>query len=235
MQIIIDNPYKKTGFSLAEALITTTIIGIIACLTIPNVINSIQKVDRIRFKENYSVLSAVSKLIMSDNGGDMVNIFANDTQLRDKFKNYLNYIRECNMSSSNCWYTTNTMYLNGTSSYAYNNVTSLVLNNGALLFFDRDYTSCSGGCGATETDCLRYCGWIDIDVNGHRGPNTWGVDLFTIWIKEYGLEPAGYKVIKDPRDSADYKGCDINVSSLAGRGQGCAYKVLKNEDYSTTK
>ena len=59
----------KRGFTLAEVLITLVIIGIIASMTIPSVIND-QKDKEIlaRLKKSYSTLSQVMMLSQSFNG-----------------------------------------------------------------------------------------------------------------------------------------------------------------------
>lgn len=48
---------KRTAFTLAEVLITLAIIGIIAVLTIPNLLQSYRKHERIvQIKEAYSII-----------------------------------------------------------------------------------------------------------------------------------------------------------------------------------
>ena len=50
-------PKKKLAFTLAEVLITLGIIGIVAAMTIPTLINKKQKAEiETQLKENYSII-----------------------------------------------------------------------------------------------------------------------------------------------------------------------------------
>ena len=62
------------GFTLAEVLITLGIIGIVAAMTIPLIINSSDK-QRIvsQVKEAYSIASQATALIKNDCGGDVAD------------------------------------------------------------------------------------------------------------------------------------------------------------------
>ena len=60
---------NKKGFTLAEVLITLTIIGVIAAITIPNLMQSYKKHQvEVGIKEAYSILSNAIKLSESENG-----------------------------------------------------------------------------------------------------------------------------------------------------------------------
>jgi len=62
--------YKK-AFSLAEVLITLAIIGVVAAMSIPALINTFQNMDFVAgLKKNNAVLSQVTSQIISENGGD---------------------------------------------------------------------------------------------------------------------------------------------------------------------
>ena len=57
------------GFTLAEVLITLTIIGVIAALTIPNLMQKWgDHADVQKVKEAYSILSNAYKLMIQENG-----------------------------------------------------------------------------------------------------------------------------------------------------------------------
>lgn len=71
MFIFKDNYYNKlkSGFTLAEVLITLSIIGIVAALTMPLLIaNHKKKVYSVRLKHFYSMMSQAVKLSEVDNG-----------------------------------------------------------------------------------------------------------------------------------------------------------------------
>ena len=60
------------AFTLAEVLITLGIIGVIAAITIPNLINNIQERQlKEAWKKEYSVLNQLYQKIANDNGGSI--------------------------------------------------------------------------------------------------------------------------------------------------------------------
>ena len=59
----------KKAFTLAEVLITLTIIGVIAALTIPNLLQKHQEQETVtRLKKAYSTLSQTTAKAIADNG-----------------------------------------------------------------------------------------------------------------------------------------------------------------------
>lgn len=55
---------RRKGFTLAEVLITLSIIGVVAALTIPTISRKFEKQQYIsQYKEMYSVVSQASKAI----------------------------------------------------------------------------------------------------------------------------------------------------------------------------
>ena len=63
-------PSRKSGFTLAEVLITLGIIGVVAAMTLPTVLNNIQnKQLETALKKSYSLLSQVTqRVVMEDSG-----------------------------------------------------------------------------------------------------------------------------------------------------------------------
>src|SRR5574344_1882726 len=60
---------KKAAFTLAEVLITLGIIGVVAALTIPTLVNNYQeKASVTKLKKLYSIVSQAVKLAEVDNG-----------------------------------------------------------------------------------------------------------------------------------------------------------------------
>lgn len=59
----------KKGFTLAEVLITLGIIGIVAALTIPNLIENYEKyITVVKLKRAYSIISQVVERAIADYG-----------------------------------------------------------------------------------------------------------------------------------------------------------------------
>ena len=62
----------KKAFTLAEVLLTLAVIGVVAAMTLPSLIQNTQKQQYFTaFKKIYSDLSQATMLIMLDNGGTM--------------------------------------------------------------------------------------------------------------------------------------------------------------------
>src|SRR5574344_534598 len=63
------NPRKKSAFTLAEVLITLGIIGVVAALTLPSLIeNHNKKVWVTALQKNYSVIEQGFQKMMADDG-----------------------------------------------------------------------------------------------------------------------------------------------------------------------
>ena len=62
---------RNTGFTLAEVLITLGIIGVVAAMTLPTIMNNVRnKQLEAAFKKQYSVLtSAIALIIENEYGG----------------------------------------------------------------------------------------------------------------------------------------------------------------------
>jgi len=215
--------YKK-AFTLAEVMITLLIIGIIASLTIPGLINSTNKAEYVtKLKKEYSVLNQAFNLIALDAGGSIVNDDNISSSIggattaanaMNTFATKLNIVKNCG-SGMGCWYDSPLKYLDGSVWVAaldtsFNGQSGkAILADGAMMRVTINANSCAGA-GQFSVDSPLYgstCGIIFIDVNGASGPNQMGRDYFQFSITKYGIYP--------PEGS-----CDTITST------GCAKKVL---------
>lgn len=210
------NHYKKIiAFTLAEVLITLMIIGIIASLTIPAIIINTNEAEY-----NVGVKKALSDL---SNAADMIQVnggtvsYAGDTELRADFCNVMKCIKKGTASS---------LYNSLVYKYYKSNEILAVMNdsvdryaalaNGNMLQF-----FAYGGCGAHGVNA---CGDIWIDINGLKGPNMVGKDLYNFYLVKdedvYSIAPAGTQ------------GDTYNPAStcVAGDGFGCTAVRLSNPD-----
>ena len=82
---------NKLGYTLAEILITLGIIGVVAAMTIPNLITGYQKhVTETRLLKFYSTMNQAFRLSQSDNG-DMLGWVTADKNYNDnEIKEWLN-------------------------------------------------------------------------------------------------------------------------------------------------
>lgn len=177
------------GFTLAEVLITLGIIGIVAAMTIPTLMQNTQDQQlKAAWKKEFSIVAQATAQLRNDNGGTLTGLF--DTlpspynQVRDAYAPYFRYVKSCDNASyqttgiSQCW-SLDQKYLNGSPWGGYNlpNRPGLVLNDGASVVFFADGYNSSTFCTPTH-----WCWQIWVDVNGLKGPNVTGRDIFIIYV-----------------------------------------------------
>lgn len=225
---IFNFPFTKPAFTLAEVLITLGIIGVVAAMTIPTLMNSTQdKEFKAKLLKEYSVLSQVQGLLAVDNGGDFSSVFSSctadgttgETCMKNIFKTKLNYTKECDSGATlgTCISAVaDIKYLNGSAADAWGlgngtgGIAGLVLNDGTSMTMHLDSSTCS--------DVISYgalCGWTTVDVNGLQKPNQWGKDIYLFYILSNKIIPASATT-----ESSDDCGAGTNY------GRTCAGKYI---------
>ena len=95
------------GFTLAEVLITLVIIGVIASMTIPTLMNNTNKQEYVsRLKKAYSALSQATNKIIADEGNPNPSIggWAVDTEaVYNMYKKYLSVAKDCGYNTAGCF------------------------------------------------------------------------------------------------------------------------------------
>ena len=180
---------KIKGFTLAEVLITLGILGIIAEMTIPAIINGTNKVEYVSaLRRSYSMLSQAHQMIASDSGDfesalsestnsdDFANVFAQKMKVAKNCGKLLNAVdSDC---FTNHWYLLSGGGDPGYDRSVYLNAFALSTNYNAFVTVDGiAYLFVLGDPTCANADGL--CGGIMVDVNGPaKGPSTVGRDLF---------------------------------------------------------
>ena len=176
----------KNGFTLAEVLITLAVIGVVAALTIPLLINaSFEKQAVSQAKENYSILTQAISKYQSDRGceADIQVCFSSSgysAYLRAQFVNdLLPYLK---VQESKCYANAATI---SALPWLPDQVTSLSAETGVPTFLDKtnDY---SGACVVllqnSTTFTLTQDLWggtlMAFDINAQKKPNRIGKDVF---------------------------------------------------------
>ena len=223
----------RLGFTLAEVLITLGIIGVVAAMTIPNLIanNKAQKL-RSQFLKSYSVVQQVFKQMEADDVSlNPADYKPNTTgKLYKTFIKYLQAPMDCGGSSTDtnrkntlpCYYPAEDSTMkpyktfDGSNTIIYNYLDDgqIVLQDGTNLFFEN----------ANHLDYI----WVSVDLNGYKNPpNRWGYDLFTFQFKDGELVTMG-----DPKTT--YKDldtyCNLN-STDRFNGIACAQKAKTDTEY----
>ena len=181
----------KNGFTLAEVLITLLIIGVVASLVIPSLINDTQDAElHTAWKKAYSDISQSTMKVMADNGGTMVGAFDSASNMMNAFLPYLSSYKVCySNAGGNCWHKRDgsAKYLGWGPIYTWSDSDAILINNSAMMSFVYNNSNCiTAGWGNTMN-----CGRIYVDVNGFKGPNTVGRDIGGIWILSNTIKPFG--------------------------------------------
>jgi len=217
------NSNFKYGFTLAEVLITLIIIGVIAAFTIPTLINNTKKQEYVAgLKKAYSLLSNATNAVMYEEGNPRCDIggwACGNTRVATLLKKHLSVSRDCGRAwNYECFeqgrfktlaggLANNNWSMFGSSPY------KMVLNNGMQLVIGDSRSDCTYGIWG-QTGIENMCIMMIMDINGSKGPNTLGRDIFYFAIKEYGLVPAGHDV-------------ESSCSSSSSYGGSCANRVLR--------
>ena len=206
---------KHLAMTLAEVLITLLIIGIVAALTIPIVIQDAQNEQfKASWKNIYSVLSDATTRIRTDNGGQMNGAvdWWDHRALIKLYLPYLNVQKDCTMGAiaGGCWHqdgqwlSYNTDYTCSAGGCFHapggNAFPGAILSDGTLILVQKSFEPC------TDTDTQYGGGRIDVDVNGFKPPNTWGKDIFSLIIQNSKVVPYYYPngLLNDNYNSRNY-------------------------------
>ena len=233
MHINIPLAKAKFAFTLAEVLITLGIIGVVAALTIPGLINN-YKAKRLhtQFLKSYSTVQQVFKQMEADDVSLDPNTYPHGTF----YLTFMNYLQGAFNCGSNAVGTKHLLPCYGyTWSYSadknakpYKSLDGksdvsgnwfddgqIALQDGTLLLFENNSKN-DGNI------------WISVDLNGYNNPpNRWGYDLFTFQFIDGELKTMGDK-------GTNYTSMDSYCNpktTNALNGLTCAQKAKANSDY----
>jgi prepilin-type N-terminal cleavage/methylation domain-containing protein len=230
---------KKVGFTLAEVLITLGIIGVVAAITLPTLVQNYKKQVYVnQLKKTVSTLEQGFKKVLADEGVEklsQVNDFFDNKGTYDGTSFLLKKYFKGFATEENTLYPDGYYYLDGSKrSGLPDTVRYFYLSDGALV----------GVYG------WNYSGWyfgdVVIDINGDKKlPNTWGRDIFYFFIlqngnlipyysKEYCYE-GKFGSYSEGIEAADYwrynSSCGTPDSSTIPsntKGNGCAARIIEN-------
>ena len=216
----------KKSFTLAEVLITLGVIGIVAAMTLPTLINKHNKqVTVTRLKQSYAILSEAVKQSEVVNGSSEYWNYETDgeTFYKTYLKNYVKVIGEGALSDLNKHISYKA--LNGGAGAALiqegNNYTIKLANGSIIIISNRVFNNYK---------------LIGIDVNGFANPNQIGRDLFyfTVYkrrgIQPYGLfvdtEKVGENYTRDTLTKDGPAGYEYAACNKAKVGQLCTLLIM---------
>ncbi|CCX80664.1 general secretion pathway protein G [Clostridium sp. CAG:715] len=222
---------SKIAFTLAEVLITLGIIGVVAAMTIPSLIQSYkEKATVTAVKQSYSIFAQALKMVTIDNPDlsaltdSSLSAKENSQIMFNEISKHIKKVKSCDVDKK-CM--GNTYYLNLNNEKVsnwdtYNNLVTGVLANGTSFWILSLPASISG----EET----YAGQIGIDINGNKRPNKFGVDFFWFTFNKNGELFAG----RGEGTGGIYGNCELSPSnSNWSNGYGCSEWIIThgNMDY----
>ena len=238
-----NNSKKKSGFTLAEVLITLGIIGIVAAMTMPSVINNIQTKElEVRFKKVYSNLLNIHSRMIADYDNVYENFIIKDLYSSaddaanerkniyiDAFMSYVSGGRKCTYANSFLSCSGNKSIPASYKTYDGKRTAHLsadtvldkaiVTNSGMTFFF-----------GNSQWRNSR----IYVDTNGSaKGPNRLGFDLFAFDVdKTDKIVPAKNTAsnVDDDGNVVSVNECSIKKGNTAYNGFGCSQFALINKN-----
>ncbi len=228
---------RQVAFTLAEVLITLGVIGIVAAMTLPTLIQHRQeKITVNQLKKSYSILQQVYDRIVFETGSEpkdrcMSGMYEENSHIimANKFAPYLNIAQNCIGKDSA--YTQKHCTDSGTANSGVS--TSVRLIDGTTMNF-RLWNGQSNWVWGTSKPLGAVCGRITVDVNGPKSPNKSGFDQFGFYLTNYGIVPVGTQA---ESEHAFEKFCNQAVApwgtDLGGNfsnGYGCTAWVLFNEN-----
>lgn len=199
----------KSGFTLAEVLITLGVIGVVAAITIPTLMQNTQnQALKSQLKKEISVTESAFKQAAVDNGGSLAGYSSQagvtilrSNDLMDIVQPYLSVIKKCYQAEANTCSPITTPY----KTYSGDDYPAdwasapgwyplLVLKDGAIVYFSAWYPDMGTCTNNWITSTQDSCGDITIDTNGIKGPNQAGYDVFEFYVGSTGtLTPVGTK------------------------------------------
>lgn len=237
------NKKNKLAFTLAEVLITLGIIGVVAALTLPSLIQHNREQENIaKLTKIYSTLENALERAIDENGTvDTWGLTGNNATSYDIFWNniipYLNIAQQCKhiTNETECVNPYERYSLSGKSSSKvtdkYPGKNYILLVDGTIIsltWFDN--INCKMVAGTSES-LRNVCGDLLVDINGQTKPNISGKDIFDFNITQRKFIPVG-TALETRRSFPNY--CKTTkISDDGPNGYACTAWVIfnKNMDY----
>jgi len=198
--------YKKSrAFTLAEVLITLLIIGVIASIVIPGLIQDSQNAElKTAWKKAYATASQAWKKAIVENGGVAPGQSSglNDKTRWNAFKSQFSVTKDCSNYGTivgNCWAKNTVTPDSIPGGYQGWSSGGQLINGVGFASADGMYwTAYNEGPGGN------FYSVIAVDVNGEKGPNQWNKDVFTFALDDKGVGSPGSFLETGPNNSKNY-------------------------------
>ncbi len=222
---------RKKAFTLAEVLITLGIIGVVAAMTLPVVINNSRAKElETQLKTSYSILQQALQMMQADTG-----MIANQTNypgqtFGNAFIKYFKQTVKC--SEDNCLVsdmedgTVKSTFKN----YKNYNRTANLTRGGNMIYDEGKYILTNNMLLLIECNTPNWGIILTVDINGpNKRPNVYGQDLFS-----FNIEEKTGKLLPMGVEGTHYN--DLNkycskTSTDGLNGVACTYKAFTEKDF----
>ena len=228
----------RKAFTLAEVLITLGIIGVVAAMTLPALINKTHGAQyKTALQKSYSILQQALQSLNADQGFVAKrDTYANRT-FANYYKQYFKIAKDCSLTS--CITTStdennNANVINAYQTYSRNRKVGsyffddgqFILTDGMVLLIEDNTALMGDGNNHSGVGAM----FITVDINGYnKNPNAWGHDLFTFQI----MNDSG-KLLPMGANGTTFTDMDQYCSATSSNSQNgiaCTYKALTDKDY----
>jgi len=212
---------RKTAFTLAEVLVTLGIIGVVSAMTVPTLMQNYQRQSYVtQLHKTYNEFSQAILRFQTDRNA--VNLteagLTSQEVCNNLMTSYFKTTQTCENSLTPCFADSYKTLQGGTIDFDIN--TSYVLASGASVRFM--YAQVGNGINKIAN--------ITVDVNGKKGPNILGRDLF--WMALYNDGVIDDYDYKSPAPLSESLRNDAYDTYCQGSGvvpgYGCFGRILNN-------
>lgn len=242
---------KNKAFTLAEVLITLGIIGVVAAMTLPALINKTKNKElHTAFLKTYAELNQVAMSFKADYGISVPEYTMNSSGIRDSSKKIIAYYKGAKSVNSGgqgtddgegnyiAFYPLST--LNGKS---YSGGANSNGQNSSFLCDNSAFTSTQSGALMIFNDTPKEGQngpVVCVDINGKKKPNRYGIDYFMfIFTLDGRVIPVGQEHKNNPPVCNSSSGSCINFNNVGpeycsntsndiSKNTSCAYYALTN-------
>lgn len=234
------------AFTLAEVIIVLGIVGIISQMVIPPLIENAQKREYVAsLKKVASELDEMLLNLTVDYGctgnlkaTSLFDVGDTNAALGAAIAPYFKITKNCGAgaSATGCWSNSTHQYFDGadTAGTDFDASTGykFITTDGMSWVFSND----SGGCTTTSwgTSYLsQVCGYVYVDVNGLKKPNSYGRDIFGFYLSNgKGAQAVAYGTINsnngtDWWNNGSANRCSSSSTGTDRQGKYCTGRIIE--------
>lgn len=190
-----------SAFTLAEVLISLTIVGVIVSMTIPSLAQNMGKQQYVSWIKKAMSTSQQALYGMQADYGNISSVFSGGLDnTGDIFSSFFNVAKNCKITTDQDCIAINNENFDGLAgtNYDWNNIPQRYkfVTTDRMSYTLYSYnTSCAEDKGLNaNSPTSKLCAWLFIDVNSKKKPNCYGKDVFSLYItnnKAHLIYPMG--------------------------------------------